>query len=82
MGTLSVRLLPSTKLGEVCVRSATSGAGTTDKLERADNIGGFRIMALGKTYNGLTHAFPAFENFRSKLGVHPEPAHPRLRFKI
>lgn len=64
------------KLGEVGVRSATFGAGATDKLERADNVGGFRIMALEKAYNGLTRAFPAFSNktdFRGKFGIHPEP---------
>lgn len=64
------------KLGEVGVRTATFGAGATGKLERADNVGGFRVMALEKTYNGLTHAFPAFSNksdFRAKFGVHPEP---------
>lgn len=68
------------KLGEVGVRSVTFGAGATDKLERGDNIGGFRIMALEKTYNGLTRAFPAFANktdFRSKFGVHPEPVRPQ-----
>ena len=64
------------KLGEVGVRSATFGAGATDKLERADNVGGFRVMALEKVYNGLNHAFPSFSNksdFRAKFGVHPEP---------
>ena len=64
------------KLGVAGVRSATFGAGSTGKLERADNVGGFRVMALEKTYNGLTHAFPAFFNksdFRAKFGVHPEP---------
>jgi hypothetical protein len=64
------------KLGEVGVRSATFGAGATDKLERGDNVGGFRVMALEKTYNSLTHAFPGFSSktdFRSKFGVHPEP---------
>lgn len=68
------------KMGEVGVRSATFGAGATDKLERVDNIGGFRVMALEKTYNGLTHAFPSFANktdFRSKFGVDPEPVRPR-----
>ena len=64
------------KLGEAGVRCATFGAGATDKLERTDNVGGFRVMALEKAYNGLTHAFPAFSNktdFRTKFGIHPEP---------
>ena len=64
------------KLGEVGVRCATFGAGSTSKLERTDNVGGFRVMALEKTYNGLRHAFPSFSNksdFRAKFGVHPEP---------
>ena len=64
------------KLGEVGVRSATFGAGSTGKLERSDNVGGFRVMALEKAYNGLIHAFPSFSNktdFRAKFGVHPEP---------
>jgi hypothetical protein len=68
------------KLGVAGVRSATFGAGSTGKLERADNVGGFRVMALEKTYNGLTHTFPAFfskSDFRAKFGVHPEPV--RLR---
>jgi len=75
------------KLGEVGVRSATFGAGSTGKLQRVDNIGGFRIMALEKTYNGLTHAFPSFSNkadFRTKFGVYPEPVcspHSQPRFR-
>ena len=72
------------KLGEVGVRSATFGAGATDKLERADNVGGFRVMTLEKVYNGLNHAFPSFSNksdFRAKFGVHPEPVSLLLIFK-
>jgi len=64
------------KLGEVGVRSATFGAGSTGRLERADNVGGFRVMALEKTYNGLTNALPSLSNktdFRGKFGIHPEP---------
>ena len=64
------------KLGEVGVRSATFGAGSTAKLDRTDNVGGFRVMALEKAYNGLTHAFPSFSaktDFRAKFGIHPEP---------
>jgi len=75
------------KLGEVGVRSATFGAGSTGRLERADNVGGFRVMALEKTYNGLTHAFPSLSNktdFRGKFGIHPEPVRvpsiPKLGF--
>jgi hypothetical protein len=64
------------KLGVAGVRSATFRVDSTGKLERADNVGGFRVMALEKTYDGLTHDFPAFftkSDFRAKFGVHPEP---------
>ena len=77
LGAIEYILIHSIKkLGEVGVRSATFGAGSTGKLERTDNVGGFRVIALEKAYNGLTHAFPSFSSktdFRAKFGVQPEP---------
>lgn len=63
------------KMGNAGVRSATFGAGARDRLERADNIGGFRIRTLEKTYNGLSSSFNLLNkgDFRSKFGTHQEP---------
>jgi len=65
------------KLSEAGVRSATFGAGSTARLDRTDNVGGFHVMALENAYNGSTHTFPSFSakaDFRAKSGTHPELA--------
>ncbi|TFK49883.1 aspartyl-tRNA synthetase, cytoplasmic [Heliocybe sulcata] len=63
------------KMGDAGVRTATFGAGAREKLERADNIGGFRIRTLEKTYNGLSSSFNLTNkgDFRSKFGTHQDP---------
>jgi hypothetical protein len=63
------------KMGEIGVRSATFGAGSTGQLERVDNVGGFRVVTLEKTYNGISHAFHLRNknDFRSKFGIHQDP---------
>ncbi|KZT18358.1 aspartyl-tRNA synthetase cytoplasmic [Neolentinus lepideus HHB14362 ss-1] len=63
------------RMGNAGIRSATFGAGARDKLERADNIGGFRVRALEKTYNGLSSSFNLTNkgDFRAKFGTHQEP---------
>ena len=45
------------KLGDAGVRTATFGAGAAQRLQGVDNVGGFRIRTLEKTYNGLSHTF-------------------------
>lgn len=69
------------KMGEVGVRSATFGAGSTGQLERADNVGGFRVVTLEKTYNGISHAFHLGNksDFRSKFGIHQDPVSKCIR---
>ncbi|OCH85681.1 aspartyl-tRNA synthetase cytoplasmic [Obba rivulosa] len=63
------------KLGDAGVRSVTFGAGATGRLERAENVGGFRVRTLEKTYNGISHTFNLTNKggFREKFGVHQEP---------
>ncbi|KDQ49183.1 hypothetical protein JAAARDRAFT_43060 [Jaapia argillacea MUCL 33604] len=63
------------KLGDAGVHSATFGAGARDRLERVENIGGFRVRAMEKTYNGLSSSFNLTNkgDFRSKFGVEQEP---------
>ncbi|EMD32133.1 hypothetical protein CERSUDRAFT_144292 [Gelatoporia subvermispora B] len=63
------------KLGDAGVRSATFGAGATGRLERVENVGGFRVRTLEKTYNGISHTFSLTNkgDFREKFGVHQEP---------
>lgn len=44
-------------------------------LERADNVGGFKIRTLEKSYNTLSHTFHLGSkgNFSSKFGVYQDP---------
>ncbi|OBZ67021.1 Aspartate--tRNA ligase, cytoplasmic [Grifola frondosa] len=63
------------KLGDAGVRSATFGAGPTGKLQPAENVGGFRVKTLEKTYNGLSATFSLMTkgDFRSKFGTWQDP---------
>ncbi|GJJ08488.1 hypothetical protein Clacol_002706 [Clathrus columnatus] len=63
------------KLGNAGVKQATFGAGATDELRKADNIGGFRFMILEKAYTGLARTFPLSGkgDFRQKFGVYHDP---------
>lgn len=63
------------KLGDAGVRSATFGAGAASKLQGVDNVGGFRIKTLEKTYNGLSSTFHLTSkgDFRGKFGIEQEP---------
>ncbi|OSX66656.1 hypothetical protein POSPLADRAFT_1131534 [Postia placenta MAD-698-R-SB12] len=63
------------KLGDAGIRCATFGAGATDRLQRVENVGGFRVRTLEKTYNGLSSHFnlSGKGDFRQKFGIHPEP---------
>ncbi|GBE81627.1 aspartyl-tRNA synthetase cytoplasmic [Sparassis latifolia] len=63
------------KLGDAGVRSATFGAGAAPRLQRADNVGGFRVRTLERIYNGLSHTFHLMNkgDFRSKFGIHQDP---------
>ena len=63
------------KLGDVGVRTATFGAGAAQRLQGIDNVGGFRIRTLEKTYNGLSHTFHLSSkgDFRGKFGIEQDP---------
>ena len=63
------------KLGDAGVRSATFGAGAASRLQGVENIGGFRIRTLEKTYNGLSHTFHLTSkgDFRGKFGIEQDP---------
>ncbi|KAK7677237.1 hypothetical protein QCA50_019831 [Cerrena zonata] len=63
------------KLGDAGVRSATFGAGATGSLRSIDNIGGFKVRTLEKTYNGISHTFHLTSqgDFRSKFGIEQDP---------
>lgn len=63
------------KLGDAGVRSATFGAGATGSLRSVDNIGGFKVRTLEKTYNGISHTFHLASkgDFRSKFGIEQDP---------
>ncbi|CCM00839.1 uncharacterized protein FIBRA_02881 [Fibroporia radiculosa] len=63
------------KLGDAGVRCATFGAGATDRLQRVENVGGFRVRTLEKTYNGLSSHFSLSGkgDFRSKFGIQQQP---------
>ncbi|KIP06304.1 hypothetical protein PHLGIDRAFT_107152 [Phlebiopsis gigantea 11061_1 CR5-6] len=63
------------KLGEAGVRSATFGAGAASRLQGVDNVGGFRIKTLEKTYNGISSTFHLTSkgDFRGKFGIEQEP---------
>ncbi|PCH43826.1 aspartyl-tRNA synthetase [Wolfiporia cocos MD-104 SS10] len=63
------------KLGDAGVRSATFGAGATDRLQRVENVGGFRVRTLEKTYNGISSHFSLSGkgDFRQKFGIQQEP---------
>ncbi|KZT04593.1 aspartyl-tRNA synthetase cytoplasmic [Laetiporus sulphureus 93-53] len=63
------------KLGDAGLRSATFGAGATERLQRVDNLGGFRVRTLEKTYNGIASTFhlSGKGDFRAKFGIHQEP---------
>lgn len=63
------------KLGDAGVKCATFGAGAIDHLQRVENVGGFRVRTLEKTYNGLSHTFSLMNkgDFRSKFGIHQDP---------
>ena len=66
------------KLGDAGVRSATFGAGASQRLRGVDNIGGFRMKTLEKTYNGLSHTFHLTSkgDFRGKFGIEQDPVGP------
>ena len=63
------------KLGDAGVRSATFGAGAASRLQGIDNVGGFRIKTLEKTYNGISSTFHLTSkgDFRGKFGIEQEP---------
>ena len=63
------------KLGDAGVRSATFGAGATGSLRSVDNVGGFKVRTLEKTYNGISHTFHLTSkgDFRSKFGIEQDP---------
>lgn len=63
------------KLGDAGVRTATFGAGATGTLQRVDNVGGFKVRTLEKTYNGISHTFhlSGKGDFRGKFGVEQDP---------
>lgn len=63
------------KLGDAGVRSATFGAGAAERLQPAENVGGFRVKTLEKTYNGLSHTFHLTSkgDFRGKFGIEQDP---------
>jgi len=63
------------KLGDAGVRAATFGAGATGTLQRVDNVGGFKVRTLEKTYNGISHTFhlSGKGDFRGKFGVEQDP---------
>ncbi|KAH8079405.1 aspartyl-tRNA synthetase, cytoplasmic [Cristinia sonorae] len=63
------------KLGDAGVRTATFGAGATGTLQRVDNVGGFKVRTLEKTYNGISHTFhlTGKGDFRGKFGVEQDP---------
>lgn len=63
------------KLGDAGVRSATFGAGAASKLQGVDNVGGFRIKTLEKTYNGISSTFHLTSkgDFRGKFGTEQDP---------
>ena len=57
------------------MRSATFGPGVADKLQRVENINGFRIRTLERAYNSLAHTFHLTSegDFRSKFGIEQDP---------
>ncbi|KAI0070719.1 aspartyl-tRNA synthetase, cytoplasmic [Panus rudis PR-1116 ss-1] len=63
------------KLGDAGVRTATFGAGATGTLQPVENIGGFKVRTLEKTYNGISHTFhlTGKGDFRHKFGVEQDP---------
>ncbi|KAH9858604.1 aspartyl-tRNA synthetase cytoplasmic [Lenzites betulinus] len=63
------------KLGDAGVKSATFGAGATDKLQPGENVRGFRVKTLEKAYNGLSSTFnlTGKGDFRSKFGTWQDP---------
>lgn len=63
------------KLGEAGVRYATFGAGAGAKLIGADNVGGFKMRTLAKSYNVISGTLSLRNkgDFRSKFGAKQEP---------
>jgi len=57
------------------VRSATFGPGAASKLQRVENINGFRVRTLERAYNSLAHTFHLTSkgDFRSKFGIEQDP---------
>jgi hypothetical protein len=47
----------------------------TDRLQRVENINGFRARTLERAYNGLSHTFQFASkgDFRSKFGIEQDP---------
>ncbi|TFK46077.1 aspartyl-tRNA synthetase, cytoplasmic [Heliocybe sulcata] len=63
------------KMGEAGIQSATFGPGATQHLEIADNVSGWSVRLLEKTYNSLAKRFSLTNksDFRTKFGVEQEP---------
>ena len=57
------------------MRSATFGPGAADKLQRVENVNGFRIRTLERAYNSLSHTFHLTSkgDFRSKFCIEQDP---------